>query len=276
MGALHRWLGALLAAAALAAGIAPEAVRPREAFRTRAGQGAKTGNSSAAYVSRAGSTPPVPLNAGGQIRPSNTAVYAERLLAWRSLYPMGMTTRGSALFGLLLATAPLARTTAQDRDEYAHYAAELRALAAKDAPAATSRTAKLATAPSPCPFLTGTATGTSSQDCMSCHGLHQTHPVDIDYAQSAQRRPNFFRPPEEVVRRGVFLPEGQVKCSTCHDPHSSWKYRLALPPGAVARRAVNLADPATFERSRHAAEAAPPPGSSVTPTPLCLSCHAYD
>jgi len=187
---------------------------------------------------------------------------------------MGAWTRYLGLV-LALAADSTAVTTA-DRDAYARYEAELRTLVSKPAPAAALAQPAAPAGAASCPFLAGNSSGTSSQDCMSCHGLHQTHPVDIDYAQSAQRRPGFFRTPDEVVRRGVFLPDGQVKCTTCHDPRSGWKYRLALPPGAAARPAVDLGNPATYERSRNAAVAAPRPGSAVTPTPLCLSCHAYD
>jgi hypothetical protein len=171
---------------------------------------------------------------------------------------------------VVLAAAP-AVATAQDRDAYARYERELRTLVSPPQSATVGTSGAAA-----CPFLAGSSTGTSTQDCMSCHGLHQTHPVDIDYAQSAQRRPEFFRTPDEVVRRGVFLPDGQVKCSSCHDARSQWKYRLALPPGAAARPAIDLANPATYERSRKAATPPPAAGSAVTPTPLCLSCHAYD
>jgi hypothetical protein len=171
----------------------------------------------------------------------------------------------------VLAAVPTVAPTAQDRDAYAMYERELKTLLSPSQPAAAGTGGAAA-----CPFLAGSSSGTSTQDCMSCHGLHQTHPVDIDYAQSAQRRPEFFRTRDEVVRRGVFLPDGQVKCSTCHDPRSPWKYRLVLPPGAAARPAVNLANPTTYERSRNTPAPAPAAGSAVTPTPLCLSCHAMD
>jgi hypothetical protein len=113
---------------------------------------------------------------------------------------------------------------------------------------------------------------------MSCHALHQTHPVDLDYAAAAQRRPESYRPADDVVRRGVFLPGGQLRCVTCHDWHSPWKNKIALPPGAKPRPAVSLSSPATYELPRKAFDAMPPlpPGSAVTPTPLCLSCHALD
>jgi hypothetical protein len=188
---------------------------------------------------------------------------------------MGPIRFGAGLaIALLVGGVPEAArppSTGADRDAYTRYERELRTLIApsQSAAAGTSGTAA-------CPFLAGGDRGTSTQDCMNCHGLHQTHPVDIDYAQSAQRRPEFFRSPDEVVRRGVFLPDGQVRCTTCHDPRSQWKYRLALPSGAAARPAVNLANPTTYERSRNALAPAPAAGSAVTPTPLCLACHAYD
>lgn len=112
---------------------------------------------------------------------------------------------------------------------------------------------------------------------MSCHGLTQTHPVEIDYAAAAARRPEFYRTPAEATRRGAFMPDGQVKCVTCHDPLSPWKDKIALPPGAQPTPAVDLTNPRTFE-SRRALEAANttlPPNSAVSPTPLCRLCHTY-
>jgi hypothetical protein len=128
-----------------------------------------------------------------------------------------------------------------------------------------------------CRFFQPGAERTTADDCMSCHGMSQTHPVDLDYAAAAARRPGFYRSREEVVRRGVLLPGGQIKCVTCHDPQSPWKDKIALPPGAAAMPAVDLARPETYERprSRTAADAHLPAGSAVTPTPLCQSCHTY-
>ena len=108
---------------------------------------------------------------------------------------------------------------------------------------------------------------------MSCHEFTRTHPVQVDYAAAAARAPDLYRPLDEAIRRGVFLPDGQIKCLTCHDPGSRWKYKIALPPGAAAP-AVDPRKPQTYERPP--ALAAPlPPGSAVSPTPLCQSCHTF-
>jgi hypothetical protein len=75
-----------------------------------------------------------------------------------------------------------------------------------------------------------------------------------------------------VRRRGVRIPDGEVRCTTCHDASSPWKYRVALPRGAPAVRAVNLRDPSTYGNPPLAAQ----PGDEVGAKPLCLACHALD
>ncbi len=112
-------------------------------------------------------------------------------------------------------------------------------------------------------------------ECMRCHALHRTHPVELDYAAAAAREPRDYATAEEVVRAGVFLLDGQVRCVTCHDQRSPWKYKLALPPGAVATPSVNTLSQRELESaSRSTRPAVPlPAGSEVTQTPLCLSCH---
>ena len=113
--------------------------------------------------------------------------------------------------------------------------------------------------------------------CMQCHGLSRTHPVDLDYAATIQRNPAFmYRPVEEVIRRGVFLPNGQVACVTCHDANSPWQDRIALPPGTTARPAVDPRKRETYAPLiQTAAAASLPAHSAVTPTPLCQACHTY-
>ena len=111
-----------------------------------------------------------------------------------------------------------------------------------------------------------------SASCLSCHAEHQgmgNHTIDVPYA--AAREPD-FRPAEEVLRRGVQIPGGEVRCTTCHDAASPWKYRVALPRGARALRAVNLRDRSTYEQAPLPAR----PGDEVSVKPLCLACHALD
>ncbi len=84
-------------------------------------------------------------------------------------------------------------------------------------------------------------------DCMVCHDgkmaaswtgdprnapptLHQTHPVDVDYYRSmTRRRLARLRTPDEAVKLGAFLPDGQVRCVTCHDGKSTYRFKLAIP-----------------------------------------------
>lgn len=128
-----------------------------------------------------------------------------------------------------------------------------------------------------------------TRECLRCHGgagggpVHGNHPVDLDYGVAAARAGGFggLRSPGEVLKRGVFLPEGRLHCVTCHDARSPWKARIALPPGAMAFRAVDPRDPSTYEggaswRTRTPSQPAPPEGSAVSPAPLCIACHALD
>jgi hypothetical protein len=130
-------------------------------------------------------------------------------------------------------------------------------------------------------LLPGSGTA-ATRKCLACHDgggagtpLHATHPVDVDYARAAGRAPFAYRRAEEAVARGVFLPEGMVRCTTCHDGRSRWKYRLALPPGAIPRPAVDPENPATYE-GQGRPTAPLPPGSDVGRKALCLGCHALD
>jgi hypothetical protein len=125
-----------------------------------------------------------------------------------------------------------------------------------------------------------------SDQCMACHGaaapsgsaaiLRDSHPVDIDYV-SAQARAgaSSLRRADDVVTRGVFLPGGMIRCGTCHDAHSQWKYHLALPPRSTPEPAADPHDTATYEQPHRASLVPLPPGTSVSPTPLCLVCHAF-
>ncbi len=113
----------------------------------------------------------------------------------------------------------------------------------------------------------------TSEECRRCHRTWGAgnHPVDVDYRAAEARSAGDLRTPDEVVRRGVLLPEGRIQCVTCHDARSPWKDHLALPPGAEASLAVDPRDPATYERQ---APRAPRPGAAVGPKPLCIACHA--
>ncbi|BDG09261.1 hypothetical protein [Anaeromyxobacter paludicola] len=131
--------------------------------------------------------------------------------------------------------------------------------------------------PARCSLLVAGREAAAADDCLVCHELHRTHPVDFPYPYPAFSRSPSLRTPDEAVRRGVFLPDGMIRCGTCHDGASPYRYRLAIPPGAQVAPAVKVG-PVTAASSRRATRAtAPAPASGdVTPTPLCLSCHAYD
>jgi hypothetical protein len=119
-----------------------------------------------------------------------------------------------------------------------------------------------------CLLLKPEADAAPTAQCLSCHAQSGpgNHVVDVPYAGSSE-----LRPADEVVRRGVHLPGGQIRCTTCHDARSPWKDHIALPPGAKATRAVDVGNPATYERPTPAR-----PGDAVSPKPLCLACHAMD
>lgn len=125
--------------------------------------------------------------------------------------------------------------------------------------------------PPDCLLFRAGADATPAATCLSCHALSGigNHVVDVTYglSQSAE-----LRPVEEVVRRGIHLPDGQVRCTTCHDARSPWKDRIALPPGTKAVKAVDPRNPSTYERAPVPAQ----PGDAVSVKPLCLACHAMD
>ncbi|MGE5049088.1 MAG: hypothetical protein ACM3PC_10990 [Deltaproteobacteria bacterium] len=120
-----------------------------------------------------------------------------------------------------------------------------------------------------------------AQTCVSCHrgDTPGNHPVGISYA-AAQAGSDGLRPAAEVIRRGVHLPDGEVRCTTCHDGSSPWKHRIALPPGTKPTPAVNPLDPKTYdpvEKLKAPPMPSPlPPETEVSPKPLCLACHMMD
>ncbi|HEY6909672.1 MAG TPA: hypothetical protein VI356_09905 [Myxococcales bacterium] len=120
-----------------------------------------------------------------------------------------------------------------------------------------------------------------AQTCVSCHrgDTPGNHPVGVNYA-AAQAGSDGLRPAAEVIRRGVHLPDGEVRCTTCHDGNSPWKHRIALPPGTKPAPAVNPLDPKTYDEAEKL-KAPPmpsplPPETEVSPKPLCLACHMMD
>lgn len=151
---------------------------------------------------------------------------------------------------------------------------------AATASAAVVSAAENVPAPETCALSLPGATSVPSADCLRCHP-RQGHKVDVDYASAYARASWSLRTEEEVVRRGVLLPHGRLECVTCHDGRSPWKYKLALPPGAAAVPAVVSGRPETYEGGRTwrtaSASSAPllPPGTQVSPSPLCAACHPH-
>jgi hypothetical protein len=110
-------------------------------------------------------------------------------------------------------------------------------------------------------------------DCMACHDgkaeakwtgdpqhapptLHQTHPVDIDYFRSTMsKRGARLRDHTEAVRLGAFLPDGQIRCTTCHDSRSQYRFHLSIPTSGASMASF-------IERK-----------GQGDPTPLCRICH---
>lgn len=121
---------------------------------------------------------------------------------------------------------------------------------------------------STCRLMQPDAALSTSQECAACHAKRDEHPVDVDYAGVQAGRKD-LRPIAEVVKRGLFMPEGAVRCVTCHDGRSQWKFRIVLPPGSTPT-------PLTDPRDENAVAPALGPGSAVAPKPLCLACHMLD
>jgi hypothetical protein len=135
-----------------------------------------------------------------------------------------------------------------------------------------------------CALTSGHSDLASSASCLECHGgagatPGSSHPVNVDYAAVQARRPGALRLLDAVVARGVFLPNGVLQCTTCHDARSPWKDHIALPPGQTPRPAVNPRKPETYlnrpnwRLAATSSGASLPPGSAVTPAPLCAACH---
>lgn len=120
-----------------------------------------------------------------------------------------------------------------------------------------------------CALLNPGADSATSASCRSCHLLPRVHPVDLDYGVVAARDPGRYVPGAEVVRAGLLLPYGELRCVTCHDGESPWRYRLVLPAGTVA---IVYRPPGGFPRTPASSTPASP-GDDVDSTPLCRACH---
>jgi cytochrome c peroxidase len=134
-----------------------------------------------------------------------------------------------------------------------------------------------------CALMNAGAEKLATRDCMACHGgaegphLRSMHPVDVaqDGASAKLRRGgSSLRSAEEVVRRGLFLPDGRISCLTCHDARSRWAARLVVPPGASVRTLVDRRNGgrAVVLNAAMAAQTLPV-GTAIEPTELCRACH---
>ena len=179
----------------------------------------------------------------------------------------------AAASGLVPAVARGGGPSAADAQAYREYQAELERLLAAEA-TSQAPAAVQGRSVADCKLFQVAPERVSAQECMSCHAMHATHPVEIDYEAARFKPESGLRAVAEVVRRGVFLPGGKVHCVTCHDARSRWAFHVAIPPDALVRPAVNTNDPSTYERpvalSRPQALRA---GTSVSLTPLCKVCH---
>ncbi len=179
----------------------------------------------------------------------------------------------AAVSGLVPAAARGDGPSAADAQAYREYQAELQRLVAAEATSQAPASAQGRSA-ADCKLFQGAAERVPAQECMSCHGMHTTHPVELDYETARFKPQSGLRAGDEVIRRGVFLPDGKVQCVSCHDARSRWAHHLAIPPGALVRPAVNTHDPATYERPVALSRPqALPAGTAVSPTPLCKVCH---
>jgi hypothetical protein len=116
----------------------------------------------------------------------------------------------------------------------------------------------------PCRLLEVGSDLLKSEDCVACHRWERCHPIEVVYRDAQARQTpggggaGYLRPEEVAVSRGAYLPDGRVRCVTCHDRHS--------------RAGSHLAVPASTPRSPAPPEAAVADKGCA---PLCLECHPW-
>jgi hypothetical protein len=131
--------------------------------------------------------------------------------------------------------------------------------------------------PAGCALLATGSENATSNSCLACHPRHAFggHPYDVEYPRpGVMAGARSLRPLDEVLRRGLVLPERQIRCVTCHDRSSPWKFHIKLPPGTQPTHAVDVRRRETLERP----ELLPPlrPGDDVGKKPLCVACHQLE
>ena len=275
---MRAWWGAALALLWASHG-RPGAAEPREAASTDEAVEPSSLVFSPASARRGGSSPQRPSVAGRPEPSVGSGGCAGIGLARGKLCLVPMTgwragvVALAAASGLVPGMARPGGSSAADEQAYRAYQAELQRLLAAEssnqAPAAAPGRSV-----ADCKLFQGAPERVPAQECMSCHAMHTTHPVEIDYEAARFKPQSALRAGSEVVRRGVFLPDGKVQCVTCHDARSRWAYHLALPPDALVRPSVNTRDPSTYEGPVALSRPhALPAGTAVSPTPLCKVCH---
>src|SRR5512137_3119058 len=124
---------------------------------------------------------------------------------------------------------------------------------------AATREAQAETPAATCRLLEAGSENLPSATCRACHSWDGCHPVDVEYEVAVRRARIELRSHESAIRHGAFLPEGQVRCVSCHARHSAEPFHLAI-------RQPMRAEPAPTEGGDRA-------DREGDLRPLCNECH---
>jgi hypothetical protein len=103
----------------------------------------------------------------------------------------------------------------------------------------------------------------AASSCRKCHPWSACHPVDKDYASASLRKAVPLRPLTDAIRFGAFLPNGEVRCVSCHSRHSTLEFHLAIPA---------TSGPEELSPGRRTVS----PSGNRGFKALCLECHPFD